>query len=554
MGNHALGVKNSSFNKNGEPTVFNIYRSVEPGIETGEKIATATVTSTTNRTIKVEMFNQALREVYPQAPQSGNYAGYHANMGGVDVNTWTYSYGVDEDGYVTFDNFVIFDNFTADVSKNEHPSQYYYRVETNYYNDEAQNYAHSNSLRIPIHKTMTRINGDFTRDEVDGDTDHALGLENVKFDTQVKYSSKQEIYRYDAYRWNEGEDRHIIEEVDNSNDAESDIAPTGQASNQDGSYTVSMNDVTNQPEYYTTSTVSVTPGESGKWATFEDKYAAGNSGAYVYAPVIETFTSGKGIDGNVRTDYNTYGGPLQGTATGVMSVSVNASGIERSTYTWPGDKSQPQYAYYNVRLNVEMSQIPAGYELYKVRVWRKVDPSLLGEEDASYRYRLGTEGEFMFEELVYDSPDAAVKTSNFKSGYVLGSRSISTNIWSSTFGARLVGPYADTQVGSLPMEFVVRAYFTRSANLQPSASGAPRRAVSAEADGKYYIMESRVSHTYNSGDQVITAVSDVTTGREVSGVTYYNAVGVASATPHRGVNVVVTRYSDGTVTTSKVVR
>ena len=67
-------------------------------------------------------------------------------------------------------------------------------------------------------------------------------------------------------------------------------------------------------------------------------------------------------------------------------------------------------------------------------------------------------------------------------------------------------------------------------------------------------MESRVSHTYNIGDQIITAVSDVTAGRAVSGVTYYNAVGVASATPHRGVNVVVTRYSDGTVTTSKVVR
>ena len=527
--------------------------------DAGEVVATATVTSKTSHTIAVRTYGQSRRDSYPTGATDGNHAGYHANKGGVDVDELTYTYEVDADGYVVFggassDDFVVFDNFTADVSKNEHPSQYYYRVETNYYNDEAQNYAHSNSLRIPIHKTMTRINGDFTRDEVDGDTDHALGLENVKFDTQVKYSSKQEIYRYDAYRWNEGEDRHIIEEVDNSNDAESDIAPTGQASNQDGSYTVSMNDVTNQPEYYTTSTVSVTPGESGKWATFEDKYAAGNSGAYVYAPVIETFTSGKGIDGNVRTDYNTYGGPLQGTATGVMSVSVDASGIERSTYTWPGDKSQPQYAYYNVRLNVEMSQIPAGYELYKVRVWRKIDPSLLGEEDASYRYRLGTEGEFMFEELVYDSPDAAVKTSNFKSGYVLGSRSISTNIWSSTFGARLVGPYADTQVGSLPMEFVVRAYFTRSANLQSSASGAPRRAVSAEADGKYYIMESRVSHTYNIGDQVITAVSDVTAGRAVSGVTYYNAVGVASATPHRGVNVVVTRYSDGTVTTSKVVR
>ena len=39
--------------------------------------------------------------------------------------------------------------------------------------------------------------------------------------------------------------------------------------------------------------------------------------------------------------------------------------------------------------------------------------------------------------------------------------------------------------------------------------------------------------------------------RSVSHVTYYNATGVASMTPHDGLNIVVTRYTDGTTATTK---
>ena len=56
-----------------------------------------------------------------------------------------------------------------------------------------------------------------------------------------------------------------------------------------------------------------------------------------------------------------------------------------------------------------------------------------------------------------------------------------------------------------------------------------------------------------SKEQIVTAVSQLTAGREVVSVTYCDVAGRMSAKPFEGVNIVATRYSDGTVTTGKAV-
>ena len=54
--------------------------------------------------------------------------------------------------------------------------------------------------------------------------------------------------------------------------------------------------------------------------------------------------------------------------------------------------------------------------------------------------------------------------------------------------------------------------------------------------------------------EVITGVSGISADRQVAAVGYYNAMGMASSNPWRGVNVVVTRYTDGSTVTAKVLR
>lgn len=51
-----------------------------------------------------------------------------------------------------------------------------------------------------------------------------------------------------------------------------------------------------------------------------------------------------------------------------------------------------------------------------------------------------------------------------------------------------------------------------------------------------------------------TGISRVENAAQVTGVEYINLAGVSSSKPFKGVNIVKTTYSDGSVVVSKVVR
>ncbi len=55
-------------------------------------------------------------------------------------------------------------------------------------------------------------------------------------------------------------------------------------------------------------------------------------------------------------------------------------------------------------------------------------------------------------------------------------------------------------------------------------------------------------------NQPVTAIDSLQSGKTIVKVVYYNLMGVESAVPHNGVNIVETRYSDGTRATTKIIR
>ncbi len=55
-------------------------------------------------------------------------------------------------------------------------------------------------------------------------------------------------------------------------------------------------------------------------------------------------------------------------------------------------------------------------------------------------------------------------------------------------------------------------------------------------------------------DRVATGVNDVNCAKEVKGVSYFNMMGVESVQPFDGVNIMVTTYTDGTSSATKVLR
>ena len=597
------------------------------------KVATARVTDQKSYlTITVDADTQSPESMFPKGKSDGaggRAAGYHANPETYKVPISLNLYGSNE--YASF-SFVVWDNFVADVSKNEHPGQYAYEVVfqtiTNIEGTEANptNQGHSNRYNVPVYKTDSRISEPRTLAEVLGDTqmNPDYSPSDVAFDAQVQYSSKQNILRYDAYRWNEGEDRYVVDQVYSSDD-EQDLPPTGIAGNQGESYSVTMNAI-GSDDYYVGSAVPVNTTNTTNWATFVDYYptnAETEAGAYVYAPVVELFTRGNKADDATakREDYNTYGGPLQNTAVGKLAVkayqpsSADQGGANAlmSNYWWMGDGTTgvdgEKYSYYNIMLDYEALDVPEGYELYKVRAWRKVDKSVLGEilptrrkvrigqidadgwylfEDMNYGDALNEEGTMkMALDRLYDrdrqktlsrlgarsariarptNPDGTGGGAMFgtEDGTTVTGQAVEeavTGELRATFGARRLDLNGeDNDFSRLDAQFKVRAYFTRKSNpliAGASSSNAPRRAGAelTPADYDYYIAEGECEFHQDGGSGVVTGIDGVKAdlNHEVESVNYVNTIGQVSNRPWQGVNVVVTRYTDGTTKTTKAV-
>ena len=394
--------------------------------------------------------------------------------------------------------------------------------------ENTSNQARSNTVSVPVYKTEMLMNS-ISAQDVEDDVTHQFPAA-TKFDVNTRYSSKDDILGYYIYRWADGETsanaRSIYDE-----DGE-DESPQGQAGNQAEYYTVAMNtDYTAETERFVMDANGHYPDVT---ATFVDNFMvndAEEADTYTYAPVVELFAphGAKVLNTTTlnptnvdRADYNTYGGPQQMTAGGVVRVQVVKNAM--SEYSWTADSKT--YRYYNVYLLVDTLDLPGDYQVAKVRAWRKIDSQYLGEEeDKGYtgRLNLDANGEFVF-----------VNKAECSKNELLGNEIIANNVKKATFGA------IDVSSGeTVPMKFLVRIYFTKNS--------------SSKADGdKYYIMETEVEEELDN--KIPVGINGVEVNRNVVSVKYYNLAGVESDQPFDGVNMVVTRYSDGSVTTSKVMK
>ena len=681
ISNHAGGMLNSYVN-NG--TKVEIWRTSQKDTE-GKRVATITFQNinSSNRSFTVTMENQDAKTEYPlgqtdvENDSTLYYAGYHANnRGAVEGNgSWTLSYSL-HNGYVDFgNNFNIWDNFVVDVSENAHPAYYTYKVVTNYTDYTITNggTAYGNTFRVPVYKTGSQINGSFTKAEVDEDDDIQLGIEtDVKFDVDVQLSSKTEILRYDAYRWTATEDRYIVDNVE-ANGNEDDIAPTGLAMNQGEYYTISMNPETANE---TNGQVSVSSG-SGK-AQFVDVIPCekDSAAAYIYAPVVELFTTGKDENNKTRIDYNTYGGPLQSTAVGKLDVEVVQPSAQvplMSNFNWTANNKK--YAYYQIFLDVKAAEAPEGYSLYGIRAWRFVEPALLGEhpryprtdrvpvgdEDIMFEKILGgngydpaynflgsadatysdaQEGEVratfgaqklrtteaaddksVIDELEtdftvrlyftpapihvvgdagngngwdYSTPLASLYSDDGKTysgtvtipdagngnGYFFFTKKLGNSkndILSYIFGAQW-NDNVDVPVGNNDIWDFNLKYWSNGTRIFKIPAGTYQMTIdnhvqklagpdydagalhirqsrdgSSDATGKFYVVEQTMTF-HADKDNVVTGIFDIDGVKQVVGVKYYNVAGIESNKPFDGVNIVVTRYSDGSVVTSKMMK
>ena len=101
---------------------------------------------------------------------------------------------------------------------------------------------------------------------------------------------------------------------------------------------------------------------------------------------------------------------------------------------------------------------------------------------------------------------------------------------------------ASDAVGSFSFNAVVK-------EIDPSSALAMKAAaMPSEVSAKYVVFPVDITA------DISTAITDVTTGKQVKNVRFFNTMGVESRIPGRGVNIVVTTFSDGSVSSTKMIR
>lgn len=240
-----------------------------------------------------------------------------------------------------------------------------------------------------------------------------------------------------------------------------------------------------------------------------------------YLPV--TWANGIGDDGVVRSEGNTYGSAMQQVEKN-GSVDFGFKKCYKNSYTW--QENGVTYAIYDPEVELT-SELPAatGYELYNYRLWVDYD-------DNAPAWDFDLDGKHI---ILTDKMDRPLYTG--KNTSIGGQGTNGKDEW------EFIAPNDLEEV-----KLVARFYYKKT-----STSNSPRiKARPTDSDRLYYVVEKQVTIPLKDID-IVTGIDNVT-GKAVAGVKYYNVAGVESDRPFQGVNIEVTRYTDGSKSTRKILK
>ena len=357
----------------------------------------------------------------------------------------------------------------------------------------------SNVDTVNIYKSSMNVKA-YTQKQVDEDTDRSLVAMNAGAQTDVNVLAYGDpaVTGYDLYL--------------NTSASTSGMTKVSTATHEtDGSYTVSSQSESSYNGNYEYNRDESLGNIDGMWLNMYKAYAE-----TYYLPV--TVANGVGDDGVKRSENNTYGSAMEQVQKN-GSVDFSSSKCYRSEYTWT--KNGVTYAIYNPEVNLT-SELPAatGYELYNYRLWVDYD-----EASPAWDFDESLQLTEKMDRPLYTGTDTHIggQGEGGKDNWAF----VAANDWNK-------------------VKLVARCYYKKT-----SGNHAPRKARPTDSDRLYYVVEKQVEVPMN---QIVTGVNDVTGVKPVAGVKYYNLAGVESSEPFDGVNIVVTRYTDGSMSTSKVIK
>ena len=372
---------------------------------------------------------------------------------------------------------------------------------------------HSNRVMVPVYKTDIEVLTAYTIEQLENDIDHSLPENVTNTDVNIKVGNDEAITRYDVYHkegFKESETNWATGEINRT---------VAYATHNTNSYFPYAKDEENVNDWVQQTPVTFNSQATEMWIHLND-FVTVQDAATWYVPVVVA-------DGVVTTG-NTYGAPIRPSHLSLITASVN---YDQSTVRTDATNNDAQYMYMTaeVALHCEVPQVEDGvnyhYECYKARAWRIWTPYVIGVGAGELTETLMGEVE-----LSGTQDDAIIGCKDFQ---------LVNGEWS------LDEPTFCIPAGTTPL-FVSRFYYRRVANSTPTLTtggggGGGGGGAGAPGDGPM-----------PPGNP--TSVVEFNVDREVVSVTYINPLGMTSSRPFDGVNIIVTRYTDGTTSTIKVFR
>ena len=439
----------------------------------------------------------------------------------------------------------FYDQFAASTAENNHPDSYtyYLRFAEAVGVSDSQGIT-SNDVTVPVYKANSKIGGSYTKAECDADTLHAHDVSDA-IDASIQVQNKSEIYYYELTR----------------------RMSADEATEVVGRYQRMANG--DYRDMATLQTYEMPATAANLWIEKTDAYIQPGQEAFYVPTAVTLHRFGENVNGSTP-ELNNYGGPI--TPAFLGSVDMRLTNFYGAANAWNTNAqwtyNDKTYCYYNVELTVwpdETLEIKDGndtYELYKYRVWRELAAGDYNEPDTDHQYR--NKGDYLFDEVNIRAekavwPSAYNNRGNYPvwttAGRTLNGEGLDDNgngpEASGTFGGRL----ATSQAEPLNVTFRARLYYrSKSVNNTQNNNKAPRMAGASDEGGNYYYIVEKILPAEIYRDENHTAVDGVTVAKEVESVKFYNVAGMESDKPFEGVNIVVTRYTDGTTSSQKVLK
>lgn len=436
-------------------------------------------------------------------------------------------------------DIMLIDQFMASTVHNDHPNGYTYVLKETIDGVEMA----SNPVNVPVYKTNSNLNGFYTEAQVIADNKYDENkLTAHTLNTQIEYDvvPDNNVLYYSLYRGEKNEQRPVI-------DVDHRISQLQKFEDKvDGNVMYYFNENHQQgvlPKYeHIGSQTAERLDMNYVTGTGEDELS--------YVPVIWTFGlyTARGDGKN-----NSYGSDIKHSYVGKVNISVE--GLKNDGDYTTGQWKDPNGTTYCVYSPI----ITLG----------GVTPDDGGANDGDtyqyvpYMYRVWCTYPNAHNFTLLANPDGKVHLADagaIEAPFLIGQVTAENEAWNGTGEEVKIGRALESGEAQQPwsfgvpvnesssnVQFVARFYYKKI--VTPAAQVNGLRGTRDNDEAAFAIAENS-----DDGEGIVTGINELADIVYVVSTTYVNAQGMQSDKPFDGLNIVVTRYSDGTTRTTKLVR